>query len=104
MLSLRWVVPLGPAPEGRLLLVPVVREKTREAALQALRRLDPRIREAAWQAVRRLDRPSQQPPPNEEAQIVPTRLELVTLYIPGSGTQFPVQFQATDMQNVAGGW
>src|SRR5205085_3425126 len=102
--SLRWVVPLGPPPEGRRLMVPVVREKTREAALQALRRVHPQIRQAIWEAVRRNDRQSPQQPPPEEEQIVPSRLELFTLYIPGSGTRFPVQFQATDWQSLAIGW
>jgi RNA polymerase sigma-70 factor (ECF subfamily) len=100
--SLRWVVPLGPPPDGRLLLVPVVRERTRQAALEALRRVDPRIREAVWEAVRRSDPRSQ--PPAEEEQIVPSKLDLFTLYIPGSRTRFPVQFQATDRQSNAGGW
>jgi hypothetical protein len=46
--------------------------------------------------------PQQQPP--EEEQIVPSSLQLFTLYIPGSGTRFPVQFQATDLQSNANGW
>jgi RNA polymerase sigma-70 factor (ECF subfamily) len=104
LLSLRWVVPLGPPPDGRLLLVPVVREKTREAALQALRRVDPQIREAVWKAAVRYNPRLEQAPPGEEAQIVPTKLDLTTIYIPGTSTRFPVQFQATDLQSLAAGW
>jgi hypothetical protein len=102
--SLRWVVPLGPPPNGRRLMVPVVREKTREAALRALRRVDPHIREAIWEAVRRADLGSSQEPPVEEEQIAPSKLDLFTLYIPGSATRFSVQYQATDLQSNANGW
>jgi hypothetical protein len=65
-----------------------VRERTREAALQALRRLDPQIREAVRATLQGLvDRgalPSTTAFPPEEEQIVPTRLDLVTIYIPGT--------------------
>jgi RNA polymerase sigma-70 factor (ECF subfamily) len=102
--SLRWVVPLGPPPDGRLLLVPVVRERTPEAALQALRRVDPRIREAVWKAAVRYNPRLEQAPPGEEAQIVPSTLDLTTLYIPGTTIRFMVQFQSSHSQCIASGW
>jgi RNA polymerase sigma-70 factor (ECF subfamily) len=86
--SLRWAVRPGPNKEGKWLPVPPVRERTREAALQALRRLDPQIREAVRATLQGLvDRgalPSTTAFPPEEEQIVPTRLDLVTIYIPGT--------------------
>jgi hypothetical protein len=61
-----------------------VRERTREAALQAVRRLDPQLREAA---VHQLSVPGQtggakRPIPLEE-QIFPSELGLTIVYIPG---------------------
>ena len=47
-----WVVPIEPGLEGRRVLRPPLRERTREAALAAVRRLDPRLREAALYSVR----------------------------------------------------
>jgi hypothetical protein len=104
LLPLRWIVPIGPPPDGRRLMVPVVREKTREAALQALRQVDPQVWAAVREAVRRgaPDTPPQ--PPAEEEQISPTKLDLFTLYIPSSSTRFPVQYQATDRQSLIGSW
>jgi Putative zinc-finger len=103
--SLRWLVPLGPPPDGRRLLVPMVRERTREAAVQALRRVDPQIREAVWKAMRRSNPQIEQTLPSDEAQIVPIdRADLVTLYIPGSTSRFPVQLQAADSQSLIRGW
>jgi hypothetical protein len=100
-----WVVPLGPPPDGRRVLVPVVRERTREAALQALRRVDPQIREAVWKSTLRWDLQGDQIPPTEEAQIVATKLDLTTLYIPCATTKFRVQFQSTNSQMVdLGDW
>ncbi len=86
--SLRWAVRPGPGKEGKWLGLPAVRERTREAALQALRRLDPQIREAVRATLQDLvDRgalPATTAFPPEEEQIVPTRLDLVTIYIPGT--------------------
>jgi hypothetical protein len=80
----RWVVAVEPGPRGRRVLRPPVRERTREAALQAVRRLDPQLREAA---VHQLSLPGQtggaeRPIPLEE-QIFPSELGLTIVYIPG---------------------
>jgi hypothetical protein len=76
---LRFIVPLAP---DRRVPFPLVRERTREAALQALRRVDPAIREAALRMARSADPRLEAAPPDDEAQIVATELDLVVLYIP----------------------
>src|SRR5205807_2243007 len=77
----RWVVRLD-SQSGRILR-PSVQERTREAALRALRRVDSQIREAVLQAMRRTDPRLPVAPPDEETQIFPTRLSLAMVYIPG---------------------
>src|SRR5262249_42484071 len=77
----RWVVAVEPGPRGRRVLRPPVRERTREAALQVVRRLDPQLREAA---VHQLSLPGQaggaeRPIPLEE-QIFPSELGLTIVY------------------------
>jgi hypothetical protein len=62
----------------------VIRERTREAALQAVRRVDPTIRAALLHAMRRKDpRVAESPRAAEEDQIFPTQLGLAIAYIPG---------------------
>ena len=86
--TLRWAVRSAPGREGKWLSVPAVRERTRDAALQALRRIDPEIRTAvratALAEVGRAVVPATSNLPPEEEQIVPAPLNLVTLYIPGT--------------------
>jgi hypothetical protein len=98
---LRWAVRSTPGPKGKWLPVPVVRERTRQAALQALRRIDPQIREAVNTTLQAMvDRgyfPSTTALPPEEAQIVPTGLDLRTIYIPGTATD-PVKVWAKGHQ------
>jgi hypothetical protein len=79
----RWVVPLEAGPRGKRVLRPPVQERTREAAVEALRRIDPKIRETLLQLMRRGDPHVDAAPPNDEAQIAPTRLNLTLLYMPG---------------------
>jgi hypothetical protein len=86
--TLRWAVRPAPGAEGKWPTVPAVRERTREAALQALRRIDPQIR-AAVQATALADAgravgPATVTLPSEERQIVPTQLNLTTILIPGN--------------------
>jgi hypothetical protein len=92
---LRWAVRSAPGPEGKWLPVPVVRGRTREAALQALRQVDPQIRDAIRAVVQgQIERgalPSTTVFPLDGQQIVPTRLELTTIYIPGT-TKDPLSF------------
>jgi RNA polymerase sigma-70 factor (ECF subfamily) len=86
--TLRWAVRSTPGRDGRWQPVPPVRERTREAALQALRQIDPQIR-AAVRATALADAgravvASLAALPSEGEQIVPTPLNLVTIYIPAS--------------------
>jgi RNA polymerase sigma-70 factor (ECF subfamily) len=81
---LQWVVPLAPGSEGARVLRPCVRERTRQAALERLRQIDPQIRKAVWEAAGRADPRILQAPPDEDAQIQSTRLRLSIIYIPGA--------------------
>jgi hypothetical protein len=85
---LQWIAPLEPGENGQRIPCPVVRGRTREETLQALRVLDPKLREALAQAAPRFD------PHTEagallspEAQIVPTELDLTIIYIPGTSNK-----------------
>jgi hypothetical protein len=81
----RWVVPLEFSRTGRRVPRPPVRERTREATLQAVRRVDPALRQALLEAVCRVDgRLPHEARVVEEDQIVPTKLDLAFVYIPGS--------------------
>jgi Putative zinc-finger len=81
---LRWVVPMTPGAQGRRVVRPPVRERTREAALQAVQRVDPKIREALLEWKRRADpRLEASPRVVEEEEIYPTQLDLTFAYIPG---------------------
>jgi hypothetical protein len=92
----RWVIPLEPGPQGQRVLRPVVQGKTREAVLQAVRRVQPRLREALLEAVRRAD-PGLEPSLYmvEEEQIFPTRLDLCFLYMPGARNARGIQLQTS---------
>jgi RNA polymerase sigma factor (sigma-70 family) len=80
----RWVVIVEDGPEGRWVPRPSVRERTREAVMQAVLRLDPKIRERAVHTVRS-QRPTPEPDPTPlEAQIFPTKLSLTFLYFPAA--------------------
>jgi RNA polymerase sigma-70 factor (ECF subfamily) len=88
---LRWVVPYAKGPQGKRAFQPRVRERTREAALAALRRVHPEIRAAVWQAAVRADpRLEGTSPPPDEEQIVPTKLDLATIYMPDTANKYHV--------------
>src|SRR5262249_43321926 len=84
---LRWVVPLEPGLQGRRVLMPPMRGASKEAALAAARQLDPHLREAAVQALRRDDPRSTAGPTVDEAEVVRTRLNLTVVFIPGLTNQ-----------------
>jgi RNA polymerase sigma-70 factor (ECF subfamily) len=81
---LRWFAPLA---RDQRVLVPPIRERTRDAALLALRRLDPQIREAVRQAAQRNDPQSGRTHRDEEDQIVPTRMDVVFIYMPDTANR-----------------
>jgi hypothetical protein len=80
----QWVVPLEPGRGGRRVPRPTVRERTRDAALEAARRVDPKLRQALLQAMHRGDPRVAMPTQVEASEIYPTRLRLTILCIPGA--------------------
>jgi hypothetical protein len=80
-----------------------VRERTREAALQAVRRVDPRIREALLQEMRRRDPRLGAVPPDDDGQIFPTKLSMAIVYIPSASTARPIHVLLEDMDIFLGG-
>jgi hypothetical protein len=70
---------------------PPIREKTREAALASLRRVDPQIREAILQACHRADPRANTASWEEAAQIIPTTRELAIIYTPDSTNRRPLR-------------
>ena len=101
-----WVVPVEPGPQGRRVPRPIIRERTREAALQALRRLDPHIREAAFQTVREYLNPQGQTARAAplEAQIFPTELRLSFIYIPSASNARRIRISSGEMTNYQLSW
>jgi hypothetical protein len=92
----RWVIPLEAGSQGRRVLRPIVQERTREAAVQAVRRVEPHLREALLESVRRGDsRVEASPYAIEEQQIFPTRLDLCFLYMPGATNARGLQLQTS---------
>jgi hypothetical protein len=83
----RWFVIREPGRQGRWAPRPSLRGRTREAVAQAVRRLDPAIRDAASHQIA----PEPQPPVPLEAQIFPTDLNLVFIYIPGSSNEYVIR-------------
>jgi RNA polymerase sigma-70 factor (ECF subfamily) len=98
---LRWLVPVGSGAQLRLIPRPRVRERTREAALQALRRVDPQVRAAVLAAAGRSDPGLPAAPVSDEAQIVPTELNLTLIYSPGRQSVLVV---SSDFWSVMGAW
>jgi hypothetical protein len=99
---LQWVMPAGP---GRRAPRPPVRERTREAALQAARRVSPQLVEAMLQAARHLkpDFDEREMLP-QETQIVPTTLDLTVLYLPGASHARPLHLANAQNTNTNGTW
>jgi RNA polymerase sigma factor (sigma-70 family) len=81
----RWAVIVEPGKQGRWAPRPALRGRSREAVLEALRRLDPKIREAAVNSDR-FQRPQSDPEPPLplEAQVFPTELSLTFVYFPSA--------------------
>jgi RNA polymerase sigma-70 factor (ECF subfamily) len=99
----RWVVALEAGPHGRRVILPPVRERTWEAALQAARRIFPPVTEGMLQAARRynpqIDATQLLP---QESQIYPTQLNLVLVYISGITNARPVRMIGSGF-NLGGG-
>jgi hypothetical protein len=72
---LSWVMPITPGRDGRRALRPPVRARTREATLEAARRIDPQA---------------------DATQIVPTSLNLAVLYVPGASNRRDIRHIGLD--------
>jgi RNA polymerase sigma-70 factor, ECF subfamily len=95
--AISWVVPIEVGKPGRRALRPPIRERTREATLEAVRRVAPQIREALLRKECSED-PHLEAAPHtvEEDQIFATHLELVFVFIPGMTTERPLHVQKSD--------
>jgi RNA polymerase sigma-70 factor (ECF subfamily) len=84
----RYLVVVEPGEHGRWMPRPPIRERTREAAIQAVRQVAPEIRNRAIHVLRDL-RGRQDPEPDApwEAQIFPTTLGLTFIYVPGASNE-----------------
>jgi hypothetical protein len=94
-----------PTATGRRALRPLIREGTAEAALVAARRIEPQLRAEALRAARRLQpglTEAEMTP--QEAQIVPTTLNLTVLYLPGASHARPVRWWSINNQTAMGTW
>jgi hypothetical protein len=70
-----------------------VRERTREAALAAARRIAPQLSQELVDAMRQFDpRHEAVPMVPDESQIVPTKRDLTVIYIPGATNKRPIQY------------
>jgi RNA polymerase sigma-70 factor (ECF subfamily) len=86
-----WLVVVEPGREGRWAPRPLVRERTKEAALRAVGGLERHIRERAVHVLRHLrGQPEPEPPVPLEAQIYPTKLNLTFIYIAGASNRQPI--------------
>jgi hypothetical protein len=90
---LQWVVPLGLGWHGKRAPRPQVRERTREAALAAARRIAPQLSQEVVDAMRQLDpRHEAVPIVPDDSQIVPTKRDLTVIYIPGATHKRLIQY------------
>jgi hypothetical protein len=81
----QWVLPTG---QGQRMPRPLLRERTREAALEAARRYYPPVAAAMVQAARFIwPQATEAQTAPQGAQIVPTALGLQIIYIPGASNQ-----------------
>jgi hypothetical protein len=98
----RWVVPIEPGPQGRRVLLPPVRERTREATLQRLRQVYPQLSEAMVQEERRFNPQFDPAEAIREADIHPTKLDLVVVYIPCLSNARSIRWYRMGQQLVGG--
>jgi hypothetical protein len=91
---LRWIRPVEPGPQGRRALMPPIRARTREAALQAAHQLEPQLREALLKQCHYYKQSEEEILGSlQKAEVVPTRLDLVIAYIPGTANRLLVREQ-----------
>jgi hypothetical protein len=93
---LRWVVSSESGATVRRVLRPDVRGRSREDVVQALRSVDPQVREATRRIAVRADPRLETGLPAEEAQIVPTELDLITIYMTGTVPRYQMTIISAD--------
>jgi hypothetical protein len=82
-----------------------VRARTREAALQEARRVDPAARAVMQESARRHDpRLDGTPMAPTLDQIVPTRLDLEVIYIAGTSNRRPIHILRRDQDLTTNVW
>jgi hypothetical protein len=100
---LKWVTPITPGRDGRRAPTAPIRAPTREAVLAAARRVDPGLYATMTAMARRLDpRAETLPPAPDLAQVLPTRLDLEIIYIPGAANRRGIRVIRT-RQNLSTG-
>jgi RNA polymerase sigma factor (sigma-70 family) len=102
----RWVVPIERGRAGRRVIRPTVCGRTREAVLQELRRLDPRVVHAAVHSTLpgAASRSETDPALPLEAQIFPTDLRLTFIYIPSTQNAREIRISSGRMTNYQPSW
>jgi RNA polymerase sigma-70 factor (ECF subfamily) len=101
---LRWVAPLEPGPEGRRALMPPVRERTRAAALLAARELASHLSEAARQITRRDGAVFDAANVLQEAEMIPTQLDLAIIYLLGTANRHSIVVERPDHDSSSITW
>jgi hypothetical protein len=84
-----WVVVVEPGREGHWRPRPLLRDRTRQAVMEAVLRLDPTLRERAMHVIRSRQTTAEPPAPLE-AQIFPTDLSLNIAYLPAASNRLPL--------------
>jgi hypothetical protein len=86
-----WLLPVEPGPQGRRALLAPIRARTREAALEAARRIEPQLRDGLLKNCRYYQRPTEVVDRIlqglQGAAVVPTRLDLEIVYFTGTGNR-----------------
>jgi hypothetical protein len=100
-----WLQLVMPAGPGRRAPRPALRARTRQAVLQTARQLDSQLQEAMLQVARRLkpDLDAAQMAA-QEAQVVPTELNLTFLYMPGGSHARVIRSFSLNNQSAYGTW
>jgi hypothetical protein len=104
--GLQYALPVEWGHQGRRALLPLVVERTREAAQRSARAIEGPVREALLQAERRSDpQNAAAPVAAPEPEIVPTDLDLTFFYFPGTSNKHPIRVQCRNAGHWMGvGW
>jgi hypothetical protein len=101
-----WVASLEPGPDGHRAIRPGVRERTREATLEALGRVGPALRAAVARAQGQssgLNTAGNSAQPSGR-EIYPTEARLTFIYVPGDRNGRPIRITSGGMTNYQSSW